>query len=96
MSDDKSRQNGRRALLRKAAGISAGIAVAGIVATQAAEAAGMAKSAVKYQDMPKDGHQCDGCALYIPASTAGKDGRCKAVAGAISPKGWCELWSPKS
>ncbi|OYV66199.1 MAG: hypothetical protein B7Z59_09595, partial [Acidiphilium sp. 37-67-22] len=50
----------------------------------------------KYQDMPKDGHQCDGCALYVPASTAGKDGRCKAVAGAISPKGWCELWSPKA
>ncbi len=91
-----TRPNGRRALLKTAAGISAGIAVAGIAATQTAEAAGMAKSAVKYQDKPKDGHQCDGCALYIPASSSGKDGRCKAVAGSISPKGWCELWSPKS
>lgn len=93
---DVTKTNGRRALLKKAAGLSAGIAVAGFAATQSAHAAGMAKSAVKYQDKPKDGHRCDGCALYIPASTAGQDGRCKAVAGKIAPSGWCELWSPKS
>lgn len=93
---DKTIQESRRGLLKKAAGISAGIAVAGIAATQGARAGGMAKSAVAYQDTPKDGHQCDGCALYIPASSPGKDGRCKAVAGPIAPKGWCQLWSPKS
>lgn len=85
----------RRALLRKAAGVSAGIAVAGFAATRAAEAA-MSKASVKYQDTPKDGHQCDGCALYVPASTPGADGTCKAVDGKISPKGWCMLWSPKA
>lgn len=95
MSDIEN-PNGRRALLKKAAGLSAGIAAAGFAATQPAQAAGMAKSAVNYQDTPKDGHQCDGCALYIPASSPGKDGRCKAVAGKIAPKGWCDLWSPKS
>lgn len=91
---ENMKPTGRRALLKKAAGISAGVAIAGVVATQAAEA-GMTKAAVKYQDKPKDGHQCDGCALYIPASTKGANGKCKAVDGSISPKGWCTLWSPK-
>lgn len=91
---DKQNSNSRRSLLKKAAGISAGLAIAGVAAAPVAEAA-MSKASVKYQDTPKDGHQCDGCALYIPASTAGADGRCKAVDGKISPKGWCMLWSPK-
>ncbi|SIQ83573.1 MULTISPECIES: high-potential iron-sulfur protein [Acidiphilium] len=88
--------NGRRALLKKAAGLSAAIAAAGVVATQSAKAAGMAQSAVQYQDKPKDGHQCDGCALYIPGASATANGKCKAVAGSIAPAGWCTLWSPKS
>ncbi|MDD2878032.1 MAG: high-potential iron-sulfur protein [Acidiphilium sp.] len=88
--------DGRRALLKKAAGLSAAIAAAGMVATQSAKAAGMAKSAVQYQDTPKDGHRCDGCALYIPGASATAKGTCKAVAGSIDPAGWCTLWSPKS
>lgn len=88
--------DGRRALLKKAAGLSAAIAAAGMVATGSAEAAGMAKSAVQYQDKPKGGHRCDGCALYIPGASATANGKCKAVAGSIAPAGWCTLWSPKS
>ncbi|MHB1303098.1 MAG: high-potential iron-sulfur protein [Acidiphilium sp.] len=88
--------DGRRALLKKAAGISGAVAAIGLMAGRVAEAAGMAKSAVKYQDSPKGGHQCDGCALFVPGSSATANGTCKAVAGSISPKGWCTLWSPKS
>lgn len=88
--------DGRRALLKKAAGISAALAVAGMATSHTAKAAGMAKSAVQYQDKPKGGHQCSGCALFIPGASATANGTCKAVAGPISPHGWCTLWTPKA
>lgn len=93
---DNIKSDGRRSLLKKAAGISVGIAAAGIAATQGARAAGMAKTAVKYQDTPKGGHRCDGCSLYIPGATAKANGTCKAVAGSIAPAGWCMLWTAKA
>jgi hypothetical protein len=49
----------------------------------------MAQTAVRYQDSPKDGKQCDGCKLFIAPNA------CKSVAGDISPKGWCALWVKK-
>lgn len=95
MSEEK-KFDGRRALLKKAAGISAGLAAAGLVATRTAEAAGVSKASVKYQDKPKGGHQCSGCALFVPGSSATANGTCKAVAGSISPHGWCIMWTAKS
>jgi hypothetical protein len=50
----------------------------------------MAQTAVRYQDSPKDGKQCDGCNLFVAP------GSCKSVDGAISPKGWCALWVKKA
>lgn len=91
---EKTNSDSRRGLLKKAAGLT-GLAALTMVAGRA-EAAGMSKSASKYQDNPKDGHQCDGCALYIPGSSPTAMGKCKVVDGSISPKGWCQLWSPKS
>jgi hypothetical protein len=49
----------------------------------------MAQTAVRYQDSPKDGKQCDGCKLFIAPNA------CKTVDGAISPQGWCALWVKK-
>ena len=92
---DASKPDSRRGLLKKAAGLT-GLAAIAMTVSPSAEAAGMAKSAVQYQDKPKGGHQCSGCALYIPGSSATANGKCKAVAGSISPKGWCSLWSPKA
>lgn len=92
---DTPKTDSRRNLLKKAAGLT-GLAGLAMAASPAAEAAGMAKSAVQYQDKPKGGHQCDGCALWIPGSSPTAMGKCKAVAGSISPKGWCTLWSPKA
>jgi hypothetical protein len=46
----------------------------------------VAQSAVKYQDSPKDGKQCDGCKLFVAPNS------CKNVSGDISPTGWCALW----
>jgi hypothetical protein len=50
-----------------------------------AKAAKLPHSAVRYQDSPKDGKECDACKLFMPPNA------CKSVAGIISPKGWCAL-----
>jgi hypothetical protein len=49
----------------------------------------MKQADAKYQDQPKDGHQCDGCAQFQAPSA------CKLVDGTISPSGWCQLFTPK-
>jgi hypothetical protein len=49
----------------------------------------VAKSVVQYQDAPKAGHQCSGCSNFLAP-----DG-CKVVAGKISSRGWCTIWTPK-
>jgi hypothetical protein len=46
--------------------------------------------AVVYQSSPKDGRQCDGCALFQAPDS------CKVVDGTISPSGWCKLWAKKN
>lgn len=93
---ENAKTGSRRDLLRRAAGMTAVAAAAVAGAAGSAEAAGMSKASVNYQSKPKDGHQCDGCSLFIPGPTKTAMGKCKVVAGPISPKGWCELWSPKS
>lgn len=55
-----------------------------------AEAAGLPKTAVGYQDTPKDGKQCDGCKLFVAPSS------CKTVSGEIAAAGWCKLWVAKA
>jgi hypothetical protein len=85
MSDQsKPARLSRRTVLIAAAGATPLLALMG----GSAEAK-MAQSAVKYQDSPKDGKQCDGCKLFVAPSA------CKSVDGAISPKGWCALWVKK-
>ena len=53
-------------------------------------AAKLPQAAVHYQPTPKDGKQCDGCALFIPPAA------CKSVEGSIAPTGWCVLWVKKA
>jgi hypothetical protein len=76
----------RRTVLRAAAGV----APLALLGAGQAEAASMSPSAVGYQDSPKDGHQCDGCNLFIAPNA------CKTVKGEISPKGWCKIWVKKA
>jgi High potential iron-sulfur protein len=63
--------------------------------TATAEAKG-SKAQFKYQDSPKDGHQCSHCTFYIPGSSSTANGTCKIVDGSISPKGWCTAFSAKA
>lgn len=45
---------------------------------------------VQYQDTPKDGQKCSGCALFQPPNA------CQTVEGTISPEGWCAQFAPKA
>lgn len=92
---DRSHNPGRRALLKRAAG------VAGL--TFAASAAGaetygnLAKTMVGYQLVPHGNEACGNCALFVPpGSSPGSQGRCKAVAGVIQGSGWCRIWAPNT
>lgn len=90
----------RRGALRVAAQATGLVAVqvAGLAASRPASAQPYGqtpKTVVKYQDTPKDGHDCLNCAQFIPGTSAGGNGHCKLVAGDISPHGWCIVWSAK-
>jgi hypothetical protein len=41
---------------------------------------------VKYQQTPKDGQKCSGCANFEAPKS------CKLVEGEINPEGWCQLF----
>lgn len=66
------------------------------------------KSAVHYQNYPKDGEMCRMCKFFIPPNSMGNimgmmggmrgmmKAKCKVVAGDISPMGWCMLFQQKT
>ncbi len=81
----------RRSLLTAAAAAASML----VVSTQADAAGVIPKTAVGYQNEPKDGHQCSLCKLFIPGADANAAGTCKSVAGEIIPNGWCKLFVAK-
>lgn len=52
--------------------------------------------AVGYRDQPNAGHACNGCRFFIQATGTTQPGHCHIVAGAVSPQGWCSVWTPKA
>jgi hypothetical protein len=87
----KSPKAARRAMLGWLAAAPA-MAFIGKALAQAGKAK---KSAMKYQDKPKDGKDCDDCIQFIPGKTAKSPGTCKVVEGPISPSGWCMVFQAK-
>jgi len=85
----QGRNPSRRAILLRSVGYAAG-ASALFGAGREANAAKMAQPAAAYQNSPKNGVQCDGCALFEAPNG------CKLVDGDISPAGWCKFWAKKS
>ena len=85
-------------MLKSAVVAAAGIVVAPLVAsTEARAATGKAtKAAMQYQDHPKGKAECSTCMQFVPGASAKANGTCKVVDGAISPKGWCIAYAPKS
>jgi High potential iron-sulfur protein len=66
------------------------------VARTAHAQAKASKQAMKYQDKPNNGQQCDTCLQFVPGANAKANGTCKVVEGPISPSGWCMAYVKKS
>jgi anaerobic selenocysteine-containing dehydrogenase len=83
----------RRLLATGAAGLAAGVAMTWGGTGRAATNAGL-RTALKYQDTPKDGQPCSGCMHWVPGATPKDRGGCKIIPGdtEISPAGWCTAW----
>ena len=79
----------RRDMLRKGAMIAAGVAGMAAASSARAEDEKIAQELVQYQNMPKDGQECDKCAQWVAPNA------CKIVAGTINPKGYCVAYAPK-
>ena len=81
----------RRSLLRNICVGGTAVTTLSVAAASSSFAdAKIPKEQVKYQDTPKDGHQCSGCAHFTAPSA------CQLVDGTISPQGWCLLFREKS
>ena len=77
----------RRGLLKTGAALmTGGLVMAGAARAQDQK---IEQSLVQYQNMPKDGAECDGCVNWVAPNA------CKIVAGQINPKGWCVAYAPK-
>ena len=77
-------------LSRRTVLIAAATAAPALALMNSAAEAKMAPAAVKYQDTPKDGKQCDGCNFFVAPDA------CKMVDGKIAATGWCALWVKKA
>lgn len=55
----------------------------------------ISQSAVHYQKKPNGKQQCSNCVAFLPSATPDADGKCRLVAGVISPHGFCGAYSPK-
>lgn len=71
-------------------------ALAGLLLAQTTAAdAKEAQSQAGYQNKPNGGKKCSGCSFFVKGSSATANGSCKVVDGAISPNGWCKLYTAK-
>ncbi len=88
------RRNDRQLISRRAAltgtVLALGAATATTVARPAAAQEKISQATAKYQATPNGNDHCEICTNFQPPNA------CKFVQGEISPKGWCQLFSPKS
>jgi hypothetical protein len=85
---DQSALLSRRALFLCAAGAAGATAILCAEPEQAGAVIKISKTAVAYQDQPNGDKACDKCAQFQPPAA------CKLVDGAISPRGYCQLFVP--
>jgi hypothetical protein len=76
----------RRRLLQGAAGAAALLAAAAPANAQIK----ISQAAAGYQDHPNGDRRCGGCVHFQ------QPGKCRLIAGPISPQGWCRLFAPMS
>ncbi len=87
---DEMNKTSRRCMMRTGLGLLAvGAAVTAGARTASAQDQKIAQNLVQYQEMPKDGAECDKCVNWVDPNA------CKIVEGKINPKGWCVAYAPK-
>ena len=79
----------RRKILQAAIGAVGAVSIFGLSA-RSAKAAKVSQKAVAYQNSPKGDQNCANCRLFTGPNS------CKQVEGAVSPNGWCRIWSKAS
>jgi hypothetical protein len=77
----------RRAALTGTA-LALGASAAATLARKAAAQQKLSQAVAKYQAMPNGHDHCAVCGNFQPPNA------CKFVQGEISPKAWCQLFSP--
>ena len=86
----------RRAALRTGLGAGVAVAIVALHGRALAQAAKLAKDAVKYTDHgTARGKDCDDCSQYIAPAKAGEAPTCRIVEGPISAHGHCIAFTPK-
>lgn len=88
MNDETNDRTSRRRVLAGGMAVLAAGAVGRAAVATAAQK--LEKSAVQYQDTPKDGQKCSNCVNFVAPNA------CKIVAGEISPNGYCVAFAPKA
>ena len=91
-SDPDGSETTRRSLIVQTVAVMGMAGLAGSVLAPARTVAAGAKlspSEIGYRPTPNGRSRCDGCVNWRPPDA------CKAVAGPISPSGWCALFVRK-
>ncbi len=90
-----SNETTRRQIFKSGALLTVGAVAAGALLTTPAQAK-MAQKAAGYQASPHAGQMCSKCSRFVAGKKPGAAGTCAIVDGAISPQGWCALYTPKA
>ena len=95
--NDRNDRLSRSDVLKSLAALPAlGLALGASTREADAQASKAPQSAVKYQNHPQNGQECDQCTFFLPGKSKTANGGCKVVQGSISPKGWCVSYAKKS
>ena len=84
-SCDEALHPTRRSILQIGAVAAGALSLLGLSGRRAE--AKVSQAAVGYQASPKGAQNCANCRLFEAPSA------CKQVDGAVSPNGWCKIWS---
>lgn len=95
---EKTSLRGRRFALKQISLAIASVPVLAVSGMAHAEKNAALRTALQYQDKPKDGKQCAACSQWVPGKTPKDKGGCKVIPGdtEISPEGWCAAFAPKA
>jgi hypothetical protein len=88
MDDKPPNPSSRRNAVKAMTWLAAAAALPAM-ARRAAAQGKVSKTAVQYQDQPKNDQRCSGCLHFVAPQ------QCKLVEGSISPNGWCMAYAAK-